>query len=179
MLFSALVSFTFVAAFAQAQTTVPVSKIVNIQDFKGNVFDLAFGSTSELSPVQTLNYKMGATAKAWLIEAGNAPGLFTIQNIAAGTFLSSTGAIAGLNSTATQLCGHERAFQWNITVNGNKFKFPRTNGLAASLSRLKTGEAATSWAFSPSIIIALTTPVTLQNFDPPATQQLFSLPAFT
>jgi hypothetical protein len=58
----------------------------------------------------------------WLIEAGNAPGLFTIQNIAAGTFLSSTGAIAGLNPTATQLCGHERAFQWNITVNGNKFK---------------------------------------------------------
>ncbi|KAJ6568093.1 hypothetical protein DFH09DRAFT_1081002 [Mycena vulgaris] len=57
-----------------------------------------------------------------LIEAGVAPGLFTIQNIVTGTFLSSTGAIAGLNPTATQLCGHERAFQWNITVNGNKFK---------------------------------------------------------
>lgn len=64
MLFSTLVSFTFVAAFVRAQTTVPVTKIVNIQDFKGNVFDLAFGSASELSPVQTLNHKTGATAQA-------------------------------------------------------------------------------------------------------------------
>ncbi|KAJ7806225.1 hypothetical protein B0H14DRAFT_3882433 [Mycena olivaceomarginata] len=167
MLFSTLVSFTFVAAFVRAQTTVPVTKIVNIQDFKGNVFDLAFGSTSELSPVQTLNHKTGATAQAWLIEAGNAPGLFTIQNIAAGTFLSSTGAIDGLNPTATQLCGHERAFQWNITVNGNKF----------NIIEPKTGEAATSWAFSTSGIIGLSTPATLQNYDPAATQQLFSLPA--
>ncbi|KAJ7805473.1 hypothetical protein B0H14DRAFT_3153441, partial [Mycena olivaceomarginata] len=43
----------------------------------------------------------------------------------------------------------------------------------------KTGEAATSWAFSTSSIIGLTTPATLQNYDPAATQQLFSLPAFT
>jgi hypothetical protein len=61
--------------------------------------------------------------KKWLIEAGVAPGLFTIQNIAAGTFLSSTGAITQLNPTSTQLCGHARAFQWNITANGNGFKF--------------------------------------------------------
>ncbi|KAJ6580534.1 hypothetical protein DFH09DRAFT_1146104 [Mycena vulgaris] len=169
MLLSTLASFAFAVAFARAQTTVPVSKIVNIQDFKGNVFDLAFGSASELSPVQTLNHKTGATAQAWLIEAGVAPGLFTIQNIAAGTFLSSTGAIASLNPTSTQLCGHERAFQWNITVNGNRF----------NIIEPKTGEAATSWAFSTSNIIGLSTPVTLQNYDPAATQQLFSLPAFT
>ncbi|KAF8142375.1 hypothetical protein K438DRAFT_1784855 [Mycena galopus ATCC 62051] len=109
MLFSALVSFTFVAAFVRAQTTVPVSNIVNIQDFKGNVFGLACGSMSELSPVQTLNHKMGATAQAPAMPLG----LFTIQNIAARTILSSTGAIAGLKPTTTQL---------------------RTDGLAASLS---------------------------------------------
>ncbi|KAJ7321306.1 hypothetical protein DFH08DRAFT_818675 [Mycena albidolilacea] len=135
MLFSPLVSFTFVAAFVRAQTTVPVTKIVNIQDFKGNVFDLAFGSTFELSPVQTLNHKTGATVQAashcficfrFCLTNGN--------NIAAQTFLSSTGAITGLNPTATQLCGHERAFQWNITVNGNKF----------NIIEPKTGEAATS-----------------------------------
>ncbi|KAJ6564200.1 hypothetical protein B0H19DRAFT_1140538 [Mycena capillaripes] len=166
MLLSTLASFAFAVAFVRAQT-VPVTKIVNIQDFKANVFDLANGNASELIPVQTLTHKTGVTAQQWLIEAGIAPGLFTIQNIAAGTFLSSTGAIAQLNPIATQLCGHERAFQWNITVNGNKF----------NIIEPKSGFAATSWAFSTSTIIGQTTPVTLQNYDPAAAQQLFSLPA--
>ncbi|KAF8180923.1 hypothetical protein K438DRAFT_1976378 [Mycena galopus ATCC 62051] len=64
-------SFTFVAAFVQAQTAVPVSTI--------------------LSPVQTFNHKRGAPTQAWLIEVANTPSLFSIQNIVARTFLSSIG----------------------------------------------------------------------------------------
>ncbi|KAJ7812855.1 hypothetical protein B0H13DRAFT_2470116 [Mycena leptocephala] len=182
MLFSTFVSLAFTAASVQA-LAVPVSTIVNIQDFKGSVFDLAFGNASELSPVQAFNHKPGTTAQAWLIEAGVAPGLFTIQNIAAGTFLSSTGAITQLNPTSTQLCGHARAFQWNITANGMDSS---SSDLLRSSARMLTvrqhpraedGEGATSWASSTSSIIGLTTPVTLQSFDPAATQQLFHLPA--
>ncbi|KAJ7234400.1 hypothetical protein C8J57DRAFT_1479933, partial [Mycena rebaudengoi] len=144
MLFSALVSFAFAAAFVQAQTTVPVTKIVNIVDFQGNVFDLAFGSATELAPVQTLDRKPGVKPQAWLIEAGVGPGLFTIQNIASGTFLSVTSTISG-----SQLCGHARAFQWRITVNGNKF----------NIIEPTTGEGVTTWVISNSSLIGPTSPV--------------------
>ncbi|KAJ6540683.1 hypothetical protein B0H19DRAFT_1078080 [Mycena capillaripes] len=126
MLFSTFVPLGFTVAFVQAQTTVPVGKIVNIMDFQGNVFDLAFGSTTELAPVQTLNHKPDTAPQAWLIEAGVGPNLFTIQNIASGTFLSVTSTIS-----ASQLCGHARAFQWKILVNGNKFKFVHPVPLSA------------------------------------------------
>jgi hypothetical protein len=63
MLFSTFVTLAFTAASVQA-LTVPVSTIVNIQDFKGSVFDLAFGNASELSPVQAFSHKPGTTAQA-------------------------------------------------------------------------------------------------------------------
>jgi hypothetical protein len=48
----------FVASVvAQAPPPLPINTVVNIQDYKGNVFDLAFGSSADLAPVQTLNLK--------------------------------------------------------------------------------------------------------------------------
>ncbi|KAJ7477670.1 hypothetical protein FB451DRAFT_1366163 [Mycena latifolia] len=165
MLFSiTLASLGFAVAFVQAQTTVPVTKIVNIMDFQGNVLDLAFGSSAELAPVQTLNHKPDTTPQAWLIEAGVGPNLFTIQNIASGTFLSVTTTISG-----SQLCGHARAFQWKILVNGNKF----------NIIEPTTGEGVTTWVISTSSLIGPTSPVTIQNPAPASAQQLFTLPGFT
>ncbi|KAJ7816237.1 hypothetical protein B0H13DRAFT_2460570 [Mycena leptocephala] len=48
----------------QSQTTVPVGKIVNTQDFKVNVFGLAVGSAVELVPLQMLNPQMGFKQQA-------------------------------------------------------------------------------------------------------------------
>ncbi|KAF7339803.1 COesterase domain-containing protein [Mycena venus] len=150
MKLSVLLSLAFATAAVRA--AVPVGKVINIRDFKRNVLDLAFGSGSELSPIQTLNHKTHTLPQGWIIQAG-ANGLFTIKNIMSGTFVSFTGAVTGVNPTTAQLQPH--------VIEPN------------------TGEAVTSWPFQSSTIIGLSTPVTIQSYDPAASQQIFKFPTFS
>ncbi|KAJ7730364.1 hypothetical protein DFH07DRAFT_173053 [Mycena maculata] len=59
---SVLILF-FIAVVAQTPPPLPTNTGVNIEDFQGNMFDLAFTSPADLAPVQTLNHKSGQTAQ--------------------------------------------------------------------------------------------------------------------
>ncbi|KAJ7205750.1 hypothetical protein GGX14DRAFT_458370, partial [Mycena pura] len=153
---------------ATAACSVPTGAgTVVIQDFQGNVFDLAFASSVDLAPVQTLNNKPGEPAQAWTIVKDSKTGFYSIQNTRARTYLSYTGAVAGVNPTCAQLCGHSAPFLWNITANGN------SDG--CNIIEPSTGLVATSYSkIINSAAIGPTTPVTLQNFDGKVTQQVFT-----
>ncbi|KAJ7853869.1 hypothetical protein B0H13DRAFT_1903910 [Mycena leptocephala] len=104
--------------------------LFNIKDFQGNVFDLAFTSSADLAPVQTLNVKPGVSAQAWTLSSVGT--LFTIANPFVGTFLSFTMAKNGLNPTCAQICGYTGvATAWNISANavGLGYKFVAASGI--------------------------------------------------
>ncbi|KAF7368128.1 hypothetical protein MSAN_00879100 [Mycena sanguinolenta] len=152
------------AALAQ---TVPVGQSIAIRDFQGNVFDLADRSTQPFSPVQSLNFKPGEAAQIWVIEQNGTQ--FTIRNVISESILSTTATIAGTPSDrkSIQLVGggaNVAVPQWNISANGASFN------IIDPLSQL----AVTSWLATTSSIITPTTPLTLQLFDPKATQQIFT-----
>ncbi|KAJ7205748.1 hypothetical protein GGX14DRAFT_458369 [Mycena pura] len=169
-LISAIAILTVAAPIhgARAACSVLTDTEVIIQDFQSNVFDLAFASSVDLTPVQTLNNIYGdpPTSQSWFIVAYQATGLYFIRNTDSGTYLSYTGAVTGMNPTGAQLCGHSAQFLWNITANGN------SDG--CNIIEPSTGLVATSYDIINSAAIGSTTPVTLQNFDGKVTQQVFT-----
>ncbi|KAJ7835076.1 hypothetical protein B0H13DRAFT_2426216 [Mycena leptocephala] len=159
--------FIFVGAVLGAPPATGV--LFNIKDFQGNVFDLAFTSSADLAPVQTLNVKPGVSAQAWTLSSVGT--LFTIANPFVGTFLSFTMAKNGLNPTCAQICGYTGvATAWNISANAV--------GLGYNIIEPTSKLAVTSWPASNSTIIGHTTPLTLQPLDPNERQQVFSFPQF-
>ncbi|KAJ7205747.1 hypothetical protein GGX14DRAFT_458368, partial [Mycena pura] len=170
-LISAIATLTIAALIhgATAACSVPTGKLVVIQDFQSNVFDIAFGSSVDLTPVQTLNNKHGEPAQACLsIAADSKTGLYSIQQAESETYLSYPGAVTKTNPTCAQLCGHSVPFLWNITANGN------SDG--CNIIEPSTGLVATSYKIINSATIGPTTPITLQNFDGKVTQQVFTFP---
>ncbi|KAJ6490821.1 hypothetical protein C8R45DRAFT_990992 [Mycena sanguinolenta] len=150
---------------------VPVEQEINIQDFQGNVFDLADRSTQPFSPVQSLNFKSEEDAQIWVIEQNGT--LFTITNVISHSMLSTTAAVAStsIDRKCIQLVGGgfppEGELQlWNITRSAN--------GAGVNIFDPNSGLAVTSWLATTSTIITPTTPLTLQLFDPKATQQIFN-----
>ncbi|KAJ7205721.1 hypothetical protein GGX14DRAFT_458337 [Mycena pura] len=172
-LISAIATLTVTAVIqgAMAACSVPMDTgTVVIRDFQSNAFDLAYASSVDLTPVQTLNHKPGGGAQAWTIVADSKTGLYSIQNTGSGTYLSYTGAVTGMIPTCAQLCGHSAPFLWNITASGI------SNG--CNIIEPSTGLVATSYKIINSATIGSTTPVTLQNFDGKVTQQIFTLANF-
>ncbi|KAJ7511616.1 hypothetical protein B0H11DRAFT_1952265 [Mycena galericulata] len=161
--------FLFFVASVVAQTPppLPTNTVVNIQDYKSNVFDLAFGSSADLAPVQTLNLKPFEGSQEWVVKPSGT--LFSVTNPVAATFLSFTLSATTLNPDCAQACGRPSVQTfWNITLNANK--------LGYNIIEPKSGLALMSWALSNSTITSPTTPVTLQVFDPGEKQQLFTFP---
>ncbi|KAJ7146089.1 hypothetical protein C8R44DRAFT_756541 [Mycena epipterygia] len=167
MILPSIVFLFFLPAVVRAQAP-PTGSLINIKNFQGDVFDLAFASSAPLAPVQTLNHKSSEIAQGWVIEPAGT--LFNVLNPFAGTFLSFSTAINGGNPTCAQVCGNPTIqTAWNITANANGFN------IIEPTSHL----AVMSWPASNSSIVGPTAPLTLQVFDPKEPQQIFSFPPFS
>ncbi|KAJ7208288.1 hypothetical protein GGX14DRAFT_454298, partial [Mycena pura] len=175
MRFFTLAPFAFVAAALVQAQTVPVGARINIQDYKGNVLDMAGRGAGQNNPVQTLNHKPGEIAQGWVIEP-TSNGHFTIQNVASGTFLSySSIAFTVVDPINTQVVGDPNPFSWSITGTGVGFLIVGPSGRNGPM-------AMTSWptlnSSDGNILPLHTSPLTLQTRDSTgnAAVQTFTFP---
>ncbi|KAJ7291118.1 hypothetical protein C8J57DRAFT_1458073 [Mycena rebaudengoi] len=144
----------------------PINTLLNINDFQGNVFDLAFGSPAALAPVQTACPQADSRRPKWTIAPAGT--LFTVKNTNRVTFLSFTmaGTNPGVSPVCAQACGNPTQTVWNITANAN--------GLGFNIIEPTSNLAVMSWRKSTSPVAESTTPLTLQDFNPNEPQQVFT-----
>ncbi|KAJ7208191.1 hypothetical protein GGX14DRAFT_454149, partial [Mycena pura] len=176
MRFFTLAPFAFVAAALVQAQTVPIGARINIQDYKGNVFDMSGSGAGQNTPVQTLNHKPGEIAQGWVIEPSSVGQFFTIRNVASGTFLSYSAVNStGVDPLNTQAVGNLNQFPWTITGTGVGFLILGPSGINGQT-------ALTSWptlnASNGNILPLQTSPLTLQTRDSTgnAAVQTFTFP---
>ncbi|KAJ6511047.1 hypothetical protein C8R45DRAFT_965974 [Mycena sanguinolenta] len=118
-----LISLVFVPVVVRAQAP-PINTLINIVDFKGNVFDLANFNPAPLVPIQSLA-RSGSSPSSQRWEITPVTGtVFNILNPLLSTFLSYTGATSGFDPICTQICSQPNVnTQWNITLSANKLGF--------------------------------------------------------
>ncbi|KAJ7777536.1 hypothetical protein DFH07DRAFT_797189 [Mycena maculata] len=156
---------------------LPTNGTVYIKDFQKNVFDLAFASSADQAPVQSLSQN-GIISQGWTITPNLNGTLFSVYNPSAHTgsttlrtYLSFTLSNTTSNPTCAQLCGRPSVQTlWNITPSANKLGY----NIIDPNSKL----AVTSWVASNSSSVTHTAPLTLQNFDSADSTQIFTFTSY-